>query len=140
MTTAVDTNVLTALWDTTDSLNLRAQTALNQALYAGPIVVAAPVYSELLALPQRTEVMLDRFFHSTGIAVEWNLDERIWRTAGRAFQKYAFRRRRGGTQLPRRILADFLIGAHAEVNGFTLLTLDQRLFRAAFPGLTIQAF
>ena len=39
--------------------------------------------------------------------------------------------------LPRRILADFLIGAHALRNGFPLLTLDDRIYRAAFPGLIV---
>ena len=32
-----------------------------------------------------------------------------------------------------RILADFLIGAHALRYGFRLLTLDDRLYRAPFP-------
>jgi predicted nucleic acid-binding protein len=36
-------------------------------------------------------------------------------------------------QLLRRILADFLIGAYAAVHRYRLLTLDQRLYRAAFP-------
>ena len=39
----------------------------------------------------------------------------------------------------RRILADFLIGAHALHNGFSLLTLDDRLYRAAFRRLAILA-
>jgi predicted nucleic acid-binding protein len=42
-------------------------------------------------------------------------------------------------QVPRRILTDFLIGAHALVRGFTLLTFDQRLYAAAFPELNILA-
>jgi predicted nucleic acid-binding protein len=32
-------------------------------------------------------------------------------------------------------LADFLIGAHAAVNGYRLLTLDAGLYRASFPKL-----
>jgi predicted nucleic acid-binding protein len=38
---------------------------------------------------------------------------------------------------PRRILADFLIGAHALVKGYTLLTLDEGMYRAAYPRLGI---
>jgi predicted nucleic acid-binding protein len=38
---------------------------------------------------------------------------------------------------PRRILADFLIGAHACERGYRLLTLDDRLYRAAFPDLAL---
>lgn len=40
---------------------------------------------------------------------------------------------------PRRILADFLIGAHALQIGSTLLTLDMRTYRAAFPALSVFA-
>jgi predicted nucleic acid-binding protein len=54
-----------------------------------------------------------------------------------AFQAYAARRRRHGEAGPRRTLADFVIGAHALQNGFRLLTLDDRIYRAAFPTLKI---
>ena len=40
----------------------------------------------------------------------------------------------------RRILADFVIGAHALANGCRLLTLDDRLYRSAFPTLAIETF
>ena len=43
----------------------------------------------------------------------------------------------GQTAQPRRILADFLIGAHALQNGYGLLTLDERFFHAAFPHLSL---
>jgi predicted nucleic acid-binding protein len=33
--------------------------------------------------------------------------------------------------------ADFLIGAHAFRNGLALLTFDARIYRAAFPRLSI---
>ena len=55
----------------------------------------------------------------------------------RAFQSYAVRRRRHGHSAPRRILADFMIGAHAQQAGYQLLTLDGRLYRTAFPELTV---
>lgn len=32
---------------------------------------------------------------------------------------------------------DFVIGAHAFVEGYTLLTLDEGMYRAAFPRLGI---
>jgi predicted nucleic acid-binding protein len=35
----------------------------------------------------------------------------------------------------RRILADFIIGAHAQHHGFRMLILDEGLYRAAFPRL-----
>jgi len=138
MTTAIDTNILVILWDPEDSLNIPVRTALDEALGHGDLIVAAPVYSELLGFPSRNEDFLDYFFKESTISVDWNLNETIWRAAGRAFQAYAARRRSHGYQGPRRILADFLIGAHAFQNGFPLLTLDNRIYQAAFPRLTLR--
>lgn len=137
MTTAIDSNVLIALWNEDDSLNSSAHSALDAALGGGGLVIAAPVFAELLAAPSRTEAFLDSFCRETGIAVDWNLTEAVWRLAGRAFEQYVARRRRQRDLGARRILADFLIGAHAMQNGFRLLTLDDRLYRAAFPRLAI---
>jgi predicted nucleic acid-binding protein len=137
MTTAVDTNVLVALWNEDDALNTMARAALDAAFERGGLVIAAPVFAELLALPSRKEAFLDSFFRQTGISVDWDLHEAIWRAAGRAFQAYVARRRKQRELASRRILADFLIGAHALQNGFGLLTLDDRLYRAAFPRLSI---
>jgi predicted nucleic acid-binding protein len=137
MTTAIDTNVLAALWTDEDALNLMAQKALDQARSHGGLVVSGAVYAELLAEPERNEEFVDRFFAEVGIAVEWEFSERIWRSAGEAVQKYAERRRKQKGAEPRRILRDFLIGAHALVSGYKLLTLDERTYRTAFPRLAI---
>ena len=137
MTTAIDTNILVALWNEDDSLNTLARSALDDAFGRGGLVIAAPVFAELLAAPSRNEAFLDSFCKETGISVDWNLGEAVWRTAGRAFQLYVQRRRKQPGSGQRRILADFLIGAHAVENGFRLLTMDHRLYRAAFPHLPI---
>jgi len=138
MTTAIDTNVVIALWDKDPTLSSAAQTALEAAFNRGSLVVAAPVFAELIAAPGRTEAFVGSFFEETGIAVDWDLDEPVWRSAGRAFQSYAERRRRQRDAGARRILTDFLIGAHAQNRGYRLLTLDERLYKAAFPSLTIE--
>jgi predicted nucleic acid-binding protein len=140
MTTAVDTNVLIALWDKDSALSLAAQNALDAAFNRGTLVAAAPVFAELLAAPGRSETFVGSFFEETGITVDWELPEQIWRSAGRAFQAYAERRRRQRDRGARRILADFLIGAHALTNGCRLLTLDDRLYRTVFPKLSIETF
>lgn len=137
MTTAIDSNIFIAFWDANGALNSLAQSALTAAWNRGPLAVAAPVYAELLAFPGRTEAFLDAFLRETGITIEWEMGETIWRTAGRAFQTYAARRKRRQGSAPRRILADFLIGAHALRNGYRLLTLDSGLYQAAFPRLNI---
>ena len=140
MITAVDTNAIVALWDRDPALSAAAQHALDAALGRGGLVAAAPVFAELIAAPGRNEAFVTSFFQNTGILVHWELGERVWRSAGRAFQAYADRRRRQRDTGARRILADFLIGAHAESNGFLLLTLDDRLYRAAFPKLAVETF
>jgi predicted nucleic acid-binding protein len=90
-----------------------------------------------MAAPGRSEAFLNKFCGETGIAVEFDLDEPTWRMAGRAFQAYAGRGRKQRDPGPRRILADFLIGAHASRHGYRLLTLDDHLYRAAFSTLTV---
>jgi len=137
MTTSIDTNVLIALWDVDPRLNAFAQQALDSARSRGALAIAGPVYAELLALPGGTEAMLDEFIGTTAIRVDWELGEPIWRIAGKAFQGYVSRRKGRTADLPRRILADFLIGAHAMVHNYRFLTLDRRLYQAAFPKLVI---
>jgi len=138
MTTAIDTNVVVALWDKDPTLSLAAQTALEAAFNRGGLVASAPVFAELMAAPGRTESFVSSFLEETGIAVDWDLGEAVWRSAGRAFQDYAERRRKQREPGSRRILADFLIGAHAQTRSYRLLTLDERLYKAAFPTLTIE--
>jgi predicted nucleic acid-binding protein len=54
--------------------------------------------------------------------------------AGKAFLAY---RRRGGTK--QSLLPDFLIGAHAAISGFQLLTRDAARYRTYFPHLHLIA-
>jgi predicted nucleic acid-binding protein len=115
------------------------EAALEAAFRRGSLVIAAPVFAELIAAPGRTEGFVNMFLNENGIAVDWNLDEAIWRAAGRAFQVHAKRRRSQGEVGPRRLFADFLIGAHAQFYGYRLLTLDERHYRAAFPELKVEA-
>jgi len=138
VTIALDTNVIVALWDASDALHPVARKALVAASSREPLVISGVVYAELLGAPGRTEEFVDRFCEEAGIAVEWELREKIWRAAGRAFQGYATRRKKQGGSEPRRLLADFLIGAHAMVSGYKLLTLDGGLYRWAFPGLKME--
>ncbi len=137
MTTAIDTNVIVALWDAEDTLHRVARAALDKAFNEGALVLSGSVYAELLAAPGRTEAFVDRFREETGIGVEWELGERVWREAGRAYQAYAGRRRKRREAGPRRILADFVIGAHALVSRYKLLTLDAGIYQASFPKLGI---
>jgi predicted nucleic acid-binding protein len=138
MITAIDTNVFIALWDKDPVLSGAAQTALDSAFSRGSLVVAAPVFAELIAAPGRTEAFVSSFLEETGVAIDWDLGEPVWRSAGRAFQSYAERRRKQRDSGARRILADFLIGAHAHTRGYRLLTLAERLYKASFPTLRLE--
>ncbi len=137
MTTAIDTNVLIALWNPSDLLNSEALDALEAVYSEGKLVICGAVYAELLGLPGRTEKIIDDFLSDTGIIIDWTTNESIWRTAARAYQRYTKRRRDQKQPEPRRILTDFLVGAHALEKGHSLLTLDKRIFKAAFPSLKI---
>src|SRR5260370_14323149 len=91
MTTAIDTNVGVALWNEDNRLNAQARSALDAALGRGSLVIAAPVFAELLAAPSRNEGFLDSFCRETRISIDWNLDEAVWRAAGRAFRAHVGR-------------------------------------------------
>jgi predicted nucleic acid-binding protein len=54
--------------------------------------------------------------------------------AGKVFQKY---RAAGGVRTG--VLPDFFIGAHAAIEGWTLLTRDARRYRRYFPKLRLVA-
>ncbi len=138
--TAVDTNVLVALLNRDELLSAMAEEALQRALSAGGVVISAPVWAELRAFPARNELALEEFLQMKGMEIDWLLGEPVWRLAGRAFQEFNARRKRSGVEISKRMLTDFLIGAHAVNSGLSLLTLDQRHYRAAFPKLRVISF
>jgi predicted nucleic acid-binding protein len=136
--TSIDTNVLISLWIQNAAENQVASAAMQKAARRGPLCVCGPVFSELLGLPGRTAHELRNLLEASGISIEWQLQEADWEAAGLAYQGYIRRRRSSGGELPRRMVTDLMIGAHAEVRGYTLLTLDLKTYRAAFPDLRIE--
>jgi predicted nucleic acid-binding protein len=134
--TALDTNVISAIW----SAELSAK-AVSKALAAaraeGGLVIAAPVYAELLAYPKMTTEDLDQFLRGGRVDVEFDLDRRVWAEAGLRFSRYAARRRHSRADQPQRLLADFIIGAHALLHADRLLTLDVARYRRDFPQLRL---
>ena len=140
MTTAIDSDVILALWDAQTALNLAARSALEAAFNRGKLVAAAPVFAELVAASGHGEGFVTSFFDKTGIVVDWELGEPVWRAAAQAFQAYAKGRVKQSQGRTRLGLADFVIGAHAAENHCRLLTLDDSVYRAAFPGLAIETF
>ena len=143
VTTAVDTNVLLSLLQGERAADLDAlERALESAAESGELIISPPVYCKLIAEPARNERFVTTFLEDTRIRVEWAMPNDLWRLAGRAYGGYIERRRsqrnsQPNDEGPRRILADFIIGAHASYHQTRLLTFDQKVYRAAFPELTI---
>lgn len=136
MRTAVDTNVFVALFSGAEEASASARVALEEAHAAGPLVISPAVYSELVA--GRDSGFVEGFISGKGIAVDWALGRDVWGTAGERYGDYARRRRRqSGDPGPRRILADFLIGAHALRLAGALLTSDTGIYGAYFPELRV---
>ena len=136
--TAIDTNVLLDIVEDDDGRARSALAALDAAAKTGALIVSPAVYAELRAHPGWSEVDVDRYLSSFGIRVDWQPEESVWRTAGNVFAAYALRRRRAGAGAPRRLIADFLIGAHAQARG-GLITRDGAFFARTFPKLRVVA-
>lgn len=136
MRTAIDSNVISAIWSG-ESTGQMMVAKLGAAATQGALLVSPAVYAELLAYPGATSDFVDRFLSSTGIKVDFNLEAAVWVESGRRFARYAARRRESLGSGPRRILADFLIGAHALKQAECLLTLDPQVYRQDFPELRL---
>jgi predicted nucleic acid-binding protein len=111
--------------------------ALGRAQAEGGLVISAPVFAELLAHPRATALFVDEFLESTRITVDFDLGESVWRDAGRRFAAFARRRKNSAGGNTRRLLVDFLIGAHALLKADRLLTLDASRYRTDFRDLKL---
>ena len=154
MTTAVDTNVLLALLIPGDANAAHATQALSDAGEEGALLLCEPVYAELAPhFPDRED--FDRFLAETRLQLVRSSFAAL-ALAGRAWAAYARRRPVGfvcsrcGTEqtVPcgrcgetlrgrQHVLADFLIGAHAQVHAGRLLSFDPRFYRSYFPDLRL---
>ena len=136
MRTAIDTNVLSALWSKEPAASEIAR-SLGNAKAEGGLVVSGPVYAELLAYPKATESFVNGFLADTGIAVDFEFEKPVWVEAGHRFAHYAKRRRRSARQGPKRLLADFIIGSHALAHADRFMTLDPKRYSRDFPELKL---
>jgi hypothetical protein len=134
--TAVDTTIISALWSGTGP-SAKVASLLTMAADEGALVICAPVYVELMAYPNATREYLDQFLASTRVEVDFGIDEPVWREAAERFANYAHRRRKPGGGEAKRMLADFIIGAHASLQSDRLFTLDPRRFTKDFPKLPL---
>jgi predicted nucleic acid-binding protein len=70
------------------------------------------------------------------VALDWSFPRGAWLRAGQAHAAYSARRRANGGTLPRRVLTDHLIGAHAVTLGLPLVTLNGKDY-SDYPELTV---
>jgi predicted nucleic acid-binding protein len=131
-TTLVDSNViLDVVTEDAEWLDWSASALARQA-DAGSLVVNPIIYAEAAARFERIE---DLEAALPGVYFERRpLPWEAAFLAGRSFVAY---RRRGGQR--RSPLPDFYIGAHAVVEGLTLLTRDPGRYRTYFPKLRLIA-
>jgi hypothetical protein len=134
--TAIDTNIISAVWSGSAPSG-HVTSVLAQAANEGALVICAPVYVELMAYPNATAQFLDEFLASTRVKVDFVIDEPVWRETAQRFAAYARRRRKSGGGEPKRLLVDFLIGAHALLHADRLFTLDPHRFTKDFPKLQL---
>jgi predicted nucleic acid-binding protein len=104
--------------------------ALVSCAREGELVVNPVVWAELAAM-RPTEEQLELMFEKLPLRRE-PLPMSSAFPAGRAHIAY---RKSGGAR--ERTLPDFLIGAHAAISGYALLTRDAARYRTYFPELDI---
>ena len=128
MITAVDTSILLDVIISDDSHGPQSKQSLRDAFDRGAIVVCDLVYAELVpAFGDRDS--LDSALREIG-AKSSSIDNLIAYEAGIRWMQY---RRSGGPR--KRIITDFLIGAHAMVAADAFLTRDRGFYETYFPEL-----
>jgi len=129
--TLVDSSVLIDLLSDDPHWRPWSSAALIQARSTGLVLINPIIRAEIVARLEESRVQLpplDLWLKPRDLP---------WAAADLAGRAHAGYRRRGGARTA--ILADFLIGAHALVEGLTLLTRDPNRVRTAFPDLDIVA-
>ena len=130
MITAVDTNILLDILLPNETFCDRSGNALEAAAAAGSLIICDLVYAEL-CVHFESQAICDEFLSDLGIRTE-ALGRPASFLASRVWRRY---RQQGGPR--ERILADFLIGAHAQVQASRLLSRDRGFYRRMFPALVL---
>jgi hypothetical protein len=130
MTTAVDSSVLIDVLTADADFVMSSEAALNEALSAGDVVICDAVVAEVQTALDTRETAMEtlnmlgvRYLATTEVAAV---------RAGHMQRRY---RDNGGRR--ERVVADFLIGAHALMQCDALITRDAGFFREYFKGLKL---
>ena len=130
MITAIDTNVLLDLFGADPTFGPAAKAAVRACRKDGHLVACEVVRAEVAGVFQTAREAQGAMQR---LGVDFNalsLDAAL--AAGAAWKVY---RTRGGSR--QRMIADFLIGAHALTHADRLLTRDRGFYRSYFKQLTV---
>lgn len=128
MATLVDTNVLVDVAVRDPVFLAWSRLALIRAGQAGPLVINPVIYAEFSVRyesPDEVDALLP-YENLIREGLPWTAAF----AAGAAFRRY---RAAGGAR--DRLLPDFLIGAHAVVRDYQILTRDPKGYRSYFPSV-----
>lgn len=128
--TLFDTNVLLDIATADPTWLTWSEMQFRSAAVQGPILINPIIYAEL-APAFASAANLDRWL-DPAVFQRLPLPYAAGWLAAQAFLKY---RRGGGTKTSP--LPDFYIGAHAEVEKWTLVTRDGARYRTYFPNVTL---
>jgi predicted nucleic acid-binding protein len=134
MRTAIDTNILSLFWSG-GPLAAAIAVQMTQAHAEGALVVSAPVFVELSAIPTSNAQRVEQLLGEMSVAIDFDLGEDVWRLAATSFAAYALRRRASGGGAPKRLPADFVIASHALLKADRLMTRDANRYGQDFPSL-----
>jgi predicted nucleic acid-binding protein len=128
--TAIDTNVLLDVLVPGERYCESSIEAIESSAMSGSLVICDLVYAEL-CVHFHTQRECDAFLEASRIRVE-SLTRETHFLASRAWRAY---RKQGGKRT--RLLADFLIGAHAQTQATRLLSRDRGFYASLFPALKL---